>query len=540
MLKEPYKASTGRAPDKLNESSGRFDRQQDHAFTDEFFDSDGAGWRSQSHERTSGFREQPDRENHRDEPSARNAIGADIVNGPPGNRTDAVFSYLRAVGSIRLLNRDEELALAKRIAEGEAQIATETLCSLLALQRVLALGQKVTSGAVRARDMLDDADDVSGAPATDDKILQSRFRNRFARVRDLARRHKRTIEQCDNARNPLKRQKLDEARIGQRQKIALSLTRLRLNRCQIEMIVASHERLYEDLQKVEREMEGKARKRALQDLEATMGMPRSEIRRLVRNVSDKQADVALARKRFIESNLRLVVSIAKKYRGRGLQFLDLIQEGNIGLAKAVDKFDHRLGFRFATYATWWIRQAVTRALADQSRTIRVPVHMVELTRKFIVAEHSLLSHFCRLPTVEEIAAKMALPLKTVEVIRQLVKEPVSLEAPWGEDGEICLGDLIGDDHSPDPEASSLSLDSQREIERLLTTLSPREEKIIRMRFGIGERAAYTLEETGDLFGLTKERIRQIEESALAKLRHVKCDLGSLSGDPQSKPHRGVD
>jgi RNA polymerase primary sigma factor len=260
-----------------------------------------------------------------------------------------------------------------------------------------------------------------------------------------------------------------------------------------------------------------------------MGMPASEIRRLVVSIGDKQARVALAKKRFIEANLRLVVTIAKHYCGRGLQFLDLIQEGNIGLIKAVDKFDYRLGFRFATYASWWIRQAVTRALAEQSRTIRIPVHMVELARKFTITEHSLVSALGRQPTMKEIAAEMALPLKVVQTIRDLVKEPLSLEAPWAEDGETCLGDLVIDDHSPDPEATTISLDFQREIQTILATLSPREEKIVRMRFGIGEKAEHTLEETGKIFGVTRERIRQIESSALKKLRHPRRGLANPFG-----------
>ena len=471
-----------------------------------------------------------DRENQVDGLSEGKEMEADSS----APRADSLFSYLSGIGSIRVLSREEELALAKRIAEGKALIATEVLSSLLALHCVLAIGKKAANGTVHAREIVGDTDKASGSPPIDDKILQRRFRNRLAKLEYLARRHERTTEQRDNPMNRIKRKKFDQALLHQRQKIAVSLKRLQLNRDQIEIIADGHKRIYENIQKVERASGEKANRQALHDLEARMGMSAAEIRRLVASVNDKEAEVALAKKRFIESNLRLVVLIAKKYRGRGLHFLDLIQEGNIGLAKAVDKFDHRLGFRFATYATWWIRQAVTRALADQARTIRIPVHMVELARKFTATEHALVGHLGRVPTPQEVAAEMALPLETVEVVRQLVKEPASLEGPFGEDGETCLGDLIRDDHSPDPEAIALSFDSKREIRRMLTTLSPREEKIIRLRFGIGEKAEHTLEETGKIFGVTRERIRQIEELALQKLRHVKRGLAEPRRPSQSR------
>ena len=507
----------------------RFDRGQDKSFIHEFFDPAEAGWQADSHESASEYLGTGPLENQTDELSLGKERSADIEVGASENHADSVFAYLREIGPMRVLNRDEELALAKRITEGEAQIATETLSSLLALHWVLAMGQKVISGTVHAREIVDGSDETSVNPTIDDKILQSRFRSRLTKIRYLARRHERITKQCDNAISPIKRKKLDQTLIGERREIALSLKRLQLNRRQIDVIVARHKQLYENLQKIEKEIGGKAKKRALHDIEARMGMPISEIRRLVVSVDEKQAEVALAKQRFIESNLRLVVAIAKKYRGRGLQFLDLIQEGNIGLARAVDKFDHRLGFRFSTYATWWIRQAVTRALADQSRTIRIPVHVVELMKKFAVAEDGLVRHLGRLPTLKEVAAEMALPLKMIEAVRQLVKEPVSLETPLGEDGETCLGDIISDDHAPDPEARSISLDSEREIRRKLTTLSPREERIIRMRFGIGEKAEYTLEETGKVFGVTRERIRQIEASALKKLRHPRHGLANPFG-----------
>lgn len=496
----------------------------------ESLDSANTALREHSHETGWDSSQLPDGEYSWDRLPDEEELDASVDNiGASGKHADPVRLYLSAIGSTRILSREEEFLLAKRIAEGEAQIAQETLSSLFALYWVLDTGKKVASGLVNARDVVDQPNETPGNPLIDDKILQSRFQNRLMSLKYLARRYERTTDQCGKPMNPIRRKKLEQSLNGQRKKIAVALRGLQLNRSQIESIVAGHKRLYENLQQIEGEIGGRVKRRALHNIETRMGMPNSEIRRMVMSIGDKQADVAQAKKRFIESNLRLVVAIAKKYCGRGLHFLDLIQEGNIGLARAVDKFNHRLGFRFSTYASWWIRQAVTRALADQSRTIRIPVHMVELTNKFTVTERGLVSHLGRPPALEEIAAKMALPLKAVEAVRRLVKEPVSLDGPSSEDGETCLGDLIKDEHSPDPETLAISLDSERDTQRLLTILSPREEKIIRMRFGIGEKAEHTLEETGKVFGVTRERIRQIEAIALRKLRHAQRGLAKPRG-----------
>src|SRR5262245_8509081 len=384
-----------------------FYRKSGKSPTHEILDAVDTGLRKRS--RTSGweFPQLPGHENQFGGLSDAEEPETDIDVPTSQKSTDAVFSYLSAIGPIRVLTREEEHELAKSITNGEAQIAAEALSSLVALHWALDLGKQVANGVIDAREVVDQPDQVSGNPTIDGRIIRIRFRKRLTKLKSLAQKYERTAGQRKQPMSAIKRANLDRKLAQQRQKIVLSLQRLKLNRVQFEVIVNNHKQIYEKLQRVEQKAEGKAKQQALRLIETEMGMPASEIRRLMVSTSDKQARVALAKKRFIEANLRLVVIIAKHYCGRGLQFLDLSQEGNIGLMKAVDKFNHRLGFRFATYASWWIRQAVTRGLADQSRTIRIPVHMVELTRKFTITERSLTTHFERPPTLEEMAAEMA-------------------------------------------------------------------------------------------------------------------------------------
>ncbi len=465
---------------------------------------------------------------------------------------DPVRMYLRKMGSVPLLNKDGEVEIAKKIEEGEAEVMEVVLNSQIGIQEVLSVGERIRAGKIRVRDVvrgLDEEDPEVDESEYAEKILFAIDKvKEFEELMTSGKGNRKSLEQArDNMFNAFQEISFNRKTINRivgrmkgyvqaiedaKQILTRELGKVRCRsveefqdlkvrftdpKTKLAAFKQAGNRNWEDVQGLERVVE--EQRVRLEEVEMQSGLPVEKLKEMYLQIVEGERKADIAKARLVEANLRLVVSIAKKYTNRGLQFLDLIQEGNIGLMKAVDKFEYRRGYKFSTYATWWIRQAITRAIADQARTIRIPVHMIETINKLVRTSRYLMQEIGREPTPEEIAAKMELPVEKVRKVLKIAKEPISLETPIGEEEDSHLGDFIEDKTVINPSEAIINLNLSEQTRKVLATLSPREEKVLRMRFGIGEASDHTLEEVGQDFSVTRERIRQIEAKALRKLRH---------------------